>query len=63
MSDGGASNTLTYKYINEKMLPDRKLMMKKLGYSYARQKFNVCLWLAKMYLKIFMNSIGLFRVR
>lgn len=55
MSDGGASNTLTLKYIKEVMLPDRRLMMKNLGYSRLRQIFNIFCWLSKMYLKNFLN--------
>lgn len=55
MSDGGVSNTLTLKYIKEFMLPDRRLMMKSLGYSRLRQKFNISCWLLKMYLKYFLK--------
>lgn len=63
MSDGGASNTLTHRYINKMMLPDRRMMMKSLGFSYLSQKLNIFLWLAKMHLKVFINKFGLFRVR
>ena len=63
MSDGGASNTLTHRYINKMMLPDRRMMMKSLGFSYLSQKLNLFLWLAKMHLKVFINKFGLFQVR
>ena len=63
MSDGGASNTLTLRYINQRMLPDRRLLMKNLGYSSLLQKWNICLWKIKMYVKVFLNRLGLFKVR
>lgn len=63
MSDGGASNTVSLSYINDRMLPDRRLLMKNLGFTLFRQKFNIGIWQAKMYLKVFLNYLGIFRVR
>lgn len=63
MSDGGASNTLTIGYINNKMLPDRKILMGNLGYSRIRQILNIFIWLSKMYLKVFLNTLNMFKVR
>lgn len=63
MSDGGASNTLTFEYVYKKMLPDRRILMRNLGFSPFRQKVNIVFWSIKMCLKVCLNRISLFKVR
>lgn len=63
MSDGGASNTLSLKYIHNRMLPDKKLLLKNLKFPWYKRYIFIVLWLCRKYIKFIFISIGLYRVK